>query len=701
MAENNAQFAIDIAATMGGGEQTAAELDVLTAKLMGGGKGADFFQQAIKKLSTDLSAAKAATEAANAALATGQQHYAQLETAALQAAKAAEKAARGKDADAIAETAAKALEAKAAVNAYVDTLSKLEAEAKDAAAGEDKLSQSLTNVKKLSGHVDKSLAQQAEQLSKLGGSLGAVGGPLGSIGQQLTAPVKGFAELSGVIGKANAAALLGVVGFAALAAAVVAVGVAAVVATAKVASWAVGLADSARSADLAREAIDTMNPDIAALRSNITGLEKETGLADSVLVGLAKQLKAAKVSAADMPGALRAAALAEKALGAGGAADFVAQIQEGKKAVSDLANETSQKLGGVVARQMLSLEAQSARLENRINDLFGGLNIEPVLNGMQVLVDLFDEGTESGEAIKFLFESIFQPIIDQAENAAYVVEAFFLGLLIGATKAYIAIKPAFNAVAELFGFEDTSLTDVLNAAKTAGEIFAYVVLALAATWAAALVVVTAVVAVIGALIVAMMALPGIMMSVGESILTWIVGAFNQVVEFLTGIDFAAIGANMIQGLINGIMGMGGQLVGSLSGLVKNAIASAKSVLGIASPSKVFEDLGSFTGEGFAIGVEAENDNAHAALAGMADPSAALANTASPLAAVSSPADSPAPAAPLSGGGPSILQGANLHFYGVKDAEHAAEMLEDAVTRVIEGDAMSLGATTPAEAEAAA
>ena len=68
--------------------------------------------------------------------------------------------------------------------------------------------------------------------------------------------------------------------------------------------------------------------------------------------------------------------------------------------------------------------------------------------------------------------------------------------------------------------------------------------------------------------------------------------------------FGELGGAIVQGLISGLLGgIPGaiQAVSSLGGAVVDA---AKGVLGIASPSKVFQDIGMNTGLGFAQGVEA-------------------------------------------------------------------------------------------------
>jgi phage-related protein len=81
---------------------------------------------------------------------------------------------------------------------------------------------------------------------------------------------------------------------------------------------------------------------------------------------------------------------------------------------------------------------------------------------------------------------------------------------------------------------------------------------------------------------------------------------NKVKSFLSGIDLSQMGKNMIQGLINGIGSMAKNLVRKAKGVVNGAINAAKSLLGIHSPSRVFMQIGKYTGEGMAIGMDKSN-----------------------------------------------------------------------------------------------
>ena len=64
-----------------------------------------------------------------------------------------------------------------------------------------------------------------------------------------------------------------------------------------------------------------------------------------------------------------------------------------------------------------------------------------------------------------------------------------------------------------------------------------------------------------------------------------------------------IGKDLIQGLIDGIKKMATKAVDTVKDVGKNLVNGIKGVLKIGSPSKVFEQIGAWTAEGFSIGYE--------------------------------------------------------------------------------------------------
>lgn len=68
-----------------------------------------------------------------------------------------------------------------------------------------------------------------------------------------------------------------------------------------------------------------------------------------------------------------------------------------------------------------------------------------------------------------------------------------------------------------------------------------------------------------------------------------------------------IGSNIIQGLVNGVTGAAGRLIDAVKGAVGDAINAAKNLLGIHSPSRVFREIGRYTMQGAALGVDDDAD----------------------------------------------------------------------------------------------
>lgn len=84
---------------------------------------------------------------------------------------------------------------------------------------------------------------------------------------------------------------------------------------------------------------------------------------------------------------------------------------------------------------------------------------------------------------------------------------------------------------------------------------------------------------------------------------------SNLINGLTSIpgQVTSIGSNIIQGLVNGVTGAAGKLIDAVKGAVGNAIEGAKNLLGIHSPSRVFREIGQYTMQGAALGVDDDAD----------------------------------------------------------------------------------------------
>lgn len=79
---------------------------------------------------------------------------------------------------------------------------------------------------------------------------------------------------------------------------------------------------------------------------------------------------------------------------------------------------------------------------------------------------------------------------------------------------------------------------------------------------------------------------------------------SQVINAVKGLPskMTQVGKDLVRGLISGIKNMAKEAVKAVTGVIDGVIDSARSMLQIASPSKVFTQIGAWTGEGLAIGI---------------------------------------------------------------------------------------------------
>jgi len=83
----------------------------------------------------------------------------------------------------------------------------------------------------------------------------------------------------------------------------------------------------------------------------------------------------------------------------------------------------------------------------------------------------------------------------------------------------------------------------------------------------------------------------------------ITSVWNEVQSFLQGIDLIEIGKNVIQGLINGIKSMIGEVGRAIRNIANTITDGIKDALDIHSPSRVTTKLGIFTGQGYVNGLK--------------------------------------------------------------------------------------------------
>lgn len=122
--------------------------------------------------------------------------------------------------------------------------------------------------------------------------------------------------------------------------------------------------------------------------------------------------------------------------------------------------------------------------------------------------------------------------------------------------------------------------------------------------------------------------------------TWttITNIWNTVMGFFKGIDLKEVGMNIIQGLIDGILNMKDAVVNKVKDVAGSITSGIKDALGIHSPSRVMMEVGFFTGEGLARGIEGTQKRVGSSSVGLADE---VVNRQSKVTPAAAPAQAPA------------------------------------------------------------
>lgn len=660
-------FEIDIGVQSQGVEPAAAQLATLGERLTAASAASTAAAQAVKAAEASYRSAEAGADrmakavegisvkatAQRAALAKAVEDGGIFSAPAQRAAAALEKMEKAQ-----AQAAAKSAQARATLAQEAAALDKLKASAAATAAEEQKLAAAHTKAKDAVKSAEEAQAKAAGTGSarKIAAGLDKLGGPLGTTGAKVFKVKEAFDKLGGALGSAGPYVAIAVA-ITAIAVGMAALAVAAAAAIVKVTAWAVSLADAARSQNLLLAGFVQSTKGGEALGNAIGRLSNQIPLTNEELTSMAEQLAKTGLRGKDLENQIEANAVAA----------------------------AKAKFGPDWQKQMISLDVSARRLKSNVSGLFSGLKIEKLLEQLATLVNLFSENDAAGRAIKVVFESIFQPLIDGAVAFIPKARAAFLQFEILVLKALIAIKPWGSKILYVtlaFGALGAILLGVI-ALAIGVVIFSMTVLAFAIA-----VVVAAAVALVAGLIWLGLQFVKLGAWVGQGVLAawnWVVQTFNAVVAYLQGLSLSQIGADMINGLVAGIKAAGGAVLSAITGVVGGAIDAAKKKLGIASPSKVFAEIGMNTGEGMQQGVEKSTGDVHDAIGDLAKP---------PLETVGAAKAAPVTAASSSGGGGANLQGATFNFYGVEGAEDAEDRIRALMTQILEGGAAQLGARVP-------
>lgn len=218
------------------------------------------------------------------------------------------------------------------------------------------------------------------------------------------------------------------------------------------------------------------------------------------------------------------------------------------------------------------------------------------------------------QALQPVIETVFGVIVDVIQNAMTVMQGtinLVLGILTGDwSRAWEGIKQILSGAVALIGSIIAGAVEIWRSVLTN-------------TWNA----------IVGAVSAAWRAVGGAVSSGVDSVISFVRGLPGAVLGALGNIGglLVSAGRDLINGLISGVKQVAGNIAESVLAPIRNSVDAVKNFLGISSPSKLFRQFGTWTGEGYVDGMDAMTPAVIAAGRAMADAAAgAMGGTGSGL-----------------------------------------------------------------------
>lgn len=544
----------------------------------------------------------------------------------------------------------------------------------------------------------------------LGGTFGKTaskGGSVRSMFEQLTAQAKAVpGPVGGVVTQleslksllAGGAITLGIVAItAAIAALVVGTGVA----VTQLASYAIAQADARRSELLRLEGLTKIRSlygfaaaKASDLQGSIDQVSGSSALGREQLAKYTEQLHRMGLRGQNLTDALEGMAITASTQGEAQASLFASMAAGAGfagQSVRKLADDVKTRLGGIAARQMLSVRVQSTKLRENFAVLFRDVKLEGFLAGLQSITSLFSQSTASGRALKTVAEVMLQPLIDGFAFLAPIAKRFFQGMILGLQFVTIQVLKVSLWFKRAFGGTDLLKSiDLTTAAVYAGKaalglLVAGLVAAVPVTIGLAIALGTWLVPVLWGAVTALasMAAGALVAAAPFALAAAAVGLLvydlYQLYKVFQDIDWSALGTAITSGIVSGLKRGASWVMDAVKGIGKGAYKAFKAALGIASPSKEFAKLGVEIPRGVQQGINAGTPS--------------MQRSADSMVSVPSRRES------SSGSSRSVnISIGDIHVHGSgSDAKGIGMSIKAELERILEGVAMQLGAPTPGSA----
>lgn len=364
--------------------------------------------------------------------------------------------------------------------------------------------------------------------------------------------------------------------------------------------------------------------------------------------------------------------------------------------VQALSKAVDVKLGAGAREKATGFDESITRIGNKMTKIFENVNIKPFEEALSRVVDLFDSTGDQAGLVQDVLDAVFKLMADAVPYA----EGLLLGLELALLNIYNATFPLRKALKEAFGGHDLlpsvqSMDDALMLVADAvgwvvtqlAELASHKVILYGLALAAAAVIVP---------FVTLISLPYLLVAAFVALLA----AGAKVESWLLGLGEEALtaGANLVDGLVQGILDAGPKLLQSIKDLAGQGLDAFKSVFKIHSPSLVMAEVGENLGLGLEKGLETvspartmedEAEDARDAATSTGGPSSRF-----PALSPQLPSAAPSGGSASSGSDrPTItvdMRNMQVTITGVKGAEDVAPSMMTALGDLLEQAGLTLG-----------
>ena len=246
---------------------------------------------------------------------------------------------------------------------------------------------------------------------------------------------------------------------------------------------------------------------------------------------------------------------------------------------------------------------------------FGASIISSIISTMASFVSSIISGTASalGAIVSFIASGISSIVSFGASVVSTIISAMasFVSSIISGTASALSAISSFvsSAISSIVSFVSSLISNIASgmssfvstiasgASSALSTIASFVSSAISS-------IVSFVSQIVSSITSGMSQFVSAIVSGGANAVSAVVSMGSQIVSSVTGFvgDMVSAGADLIRGLINGIKNMAGAAVDAAKSVVGDAIAGAKNLLGINSPSRVFRSFGEYTMQGLEIGI---------------------------------------------------------------------------------------------------